>query len=237
MSELKIAVIPARGGSKRIPKKNIRMFAGKPMIAWSIEAGLSSGCFDQVVVSTDDDEIAAVARDFGADVPFVRPHDLSDDFTPTAPVIAHAIDWFARRGNTVDYACCIYATAPFIQAADIHAGLKLIIETSVNFVFPVTTFPYPIQRALRFTSQSNVAMLDPSFDLVRSQDTEETVHDAGQFYWGTSAAWNANKSILSSISAGVRVPRYRVQDIDSLEDLVRAEKMFRILLEDKLLVC
>ena len=148
-------------------------------------------------------------------------------------MIAHAIDWYANTYGEISYACCIYATAPFIQVADILAGLILLIETSVNFVFPVTTFPYPIQRALRFTSQSNVEMLNPNLDLVRSQDVEEAVHDAGQFYWGTSAAWRANKSILSSVSAGVRVPRYRVQDIDSLEDLDRAEKMFKILVEDK----
>jgi N-acylneuraminate cytidylyltransferase len=232
MSELKIAVIPARGGSKRIPKKNIRMFAGKPMIAWSIEAGLSSGCFDQVVVSTDDDEIAAVARDFGADVPFVRPHDLSDDFTPTAPVIAHAIDWFARRGNTVDYACCIYATAPFIQVADLQCSFNLLRESDVDYVYPVTTFPYPIERALLIGEDNRVSMMYPQHGTTRSQDLTEAFHDAGQFYWGTSAGWSKSVSILSSSSIGLRIPRARVQDIDTVEDFERAEMMFKSLLEN-----
>lgn len=237
MCELNIAVIPARGGSKRIPKKNIRMFAGQPMIAWSIDAGLRSGCFDKVIVSTDDDEIAAVARDFGADVPFVRPLDLSDDFAPTAPVIAHAIEWFSRLGTTIEYACCIYATAPFIQVGDLQSAYNCLRDSDVNFVYPITTFPYPIERALLMAEGNRVSMMHPQHGTTRSQDLIEVYHDAGQFYWGTSAAWIDSVSVLSSPSIGLRVPRSRVHDIDTVEDFELAEIMFKALLENGRVSC
>ncbi len=223
---MNIAVIPARGGSKRIPRKNILEFAGKPMIAWSIEAALRSKCFDHVVVSTDDEEIASIARMYGAEVPFYRPKELADDFTPTAPVIAHSVEWFEGKGIPVANACCIYATAPFVESSDILSGLSIISSQSVEFVFPVTSYPYPIQRALRIGLSDEVEMIYPDQRLSRSQDLEDSFHDAGQFYWGTSMAWKMNDSIFTSLSLAIKIPRHRVQDIDTLEDFRRAELMF-----------
>jgi N-acylneuraminate cytidylyltransferase len=222
---MNLAVIPARGGSKRIPRKNLRSFCGKPMIAWSIEAALASGCFDRVVVSTDDEEIAKVAREYGAEVPFVRPAELSDDHTGTTPVVAHA----ARECGAAaeDHICCLYATAPFLRPTDIQRGLEVLKESGAEFAFSVTSFAFPIQRAIRVTSENRVEMFAPSVFEVRSQDLEEAWHDAGQFYWGYARAWQAGTQLFSSDSAPVPLPRYRVQDIDTEEDWIRAEWLFR----------
>jgi len=224
---MRLAVIPARGGSKRIPRKNIRPFGGKPMIAWSIEAALQSGCFDQVVVSTDDTEIADVARAHGAAVPFMRPAELSDDHTGTIPVIRHAIEWFQRQGTAPEKVCCIYATAPFIRAEDIRKGLEILDTTGCEYAFSVTSYAFPIQRALRLTTTGRVEMFHPEHFNTRSQDLEEAYHDAGQFYWGQSSAWLAGKPIFSPAAAPVILPRHRVQDIDTPEDWERAEWMFK----------
>jgi len=221
-----IAVIPARGGSKRIPRKNIRLFHGRPMIAWSIEAALQSGCFSRVIVSTDDDEIADVSRANGAEVPFRRPAELSDDHTGTIPVIAHAVAWHRQQGIDTGPVCCIYATAPLIEGEDIKAGLQLLETEGCNYVFPVTSFSFPIQRAIRVTPESRVEMFYPEHFNTRSQDLEDAYHDAGQFYWGTAEAWLQHKQIFSSIAAPLVLPRYRVQDIDTWEDWERVERMF-----------
>jgi pseudaminic acid cytidylyltransferase len=223
---MKLAVIPARGGSKRIPRKNIKSFCGKPMIAWSIDAALQSGCFDHVMVSTDDAEIAEVARQCGAQVPFIRPTTLSDDHTGTIPVIRHAIEWFNERGQASDQVCCIYATAPFIGAADIRRGLDILTEAGSDYAFAVTKYPFPIQRAIRITDQGRVAMFDAEHFNTRSQDLEEAYHDAGQFYWGRATAWLTGKVIFSPHSAAIQLPRYRVQDIDTVEDWKMAEYLF-----------
>lgn len=224
---MKLAIIPARGGSKRIPRKNIKPFCGKPMIAWSIEAALQSACFDQVVVSTDDAEIAEVARQFGASVPFMRPAELSDDHTGTIPVIRHAIEWFNAQGKTVEQACCLYATAPFVSAEDIRRGLDVLQESDCDYAFSVTSYAFPIQRAIRITQQGRVEMFNPEHFNTRSQDLEEAFHDAGQFYWGRAEAWREGRMIFSSNSMPVILPRHRVQDIDTAEDWVRAEWMFK----------
>ena len=228
---MKLAVIPARGGSKRIPRKNIRPFFGQPMIAWSIDAALESGTFDKIIVSTDDDEIADVARSYGAEVPFRRPPELSDDHTGTTPVIAHAVDWYKSQGGDVDAACCLYATAPFVQAADIREGLRRLQEESCDYVFSVTSFPFPIQRAIRIAASGRTEMFYPELFATRSQDLEEAYHDAGQFYWGTMEAWLQHKPIFSSGSVPLILPRSRVQDIDTLEDWERAERMFAAMQE------
>jgi N-acylneuraminate cytidylyltransferase len=228
---MKLAVIPARGGSKRIPRKNIRPFGGKPMIAWSIEAALQSGCFDQVIVSTDDAEIADVARAHGATVPFMRPAELSDDHTGTIPVIRHAIEWFQRQGTAPQKVCCIYATAPFVRAEDILKGLEILDTTECEYAFSVTSYAFPIQRALRLTATGRVEMFYPEHFNTRSQDLEEAYHDAGQFYWGQSSAWLAGKPIFSPAAAPVILPRHRVQDIDTPEDWERAEWMFKAMRE------
>lgn len=224
---MKLAVIPARGGSKRIPRKNIKPFCGKPMIAWSIEAALQSACFDQIVVSTDDAEIANVARQYGATVPFMRPSELSDDHTGTIPVIRHAIEWFNAQGQTADQVCCLYATAPFVTAADIRRGQDTLTDTGCDYAFSVTSYAFPIQRAIRITKQGRVEMFSPEHFDTRSQDLEEAWHDAGQFYWGQAGAWLHSKMIFSPTSASIILPRYRVQDIDTPEDWLRAEWMFK----------
>jgi len=224
---MKLAVIPARGGSKRIPRKNIKPFCGKPMIAWPIEAALQSGCFDQIVVSTDDAEIAEVARQYGAQVPFMRPRALADDHTATTAVVAHAIDWFATQGQMPEQVCCLYATAPFVSADDLRRGLAVLTETGSDYAFAVTSYASPIQRAIRITEAKRVEMFNPEHFNTRSQDLEEAYHDAGQFYCGRASAWQTNKMIFGPSSAPVILPRHRVQDIDTAEDWLRAEWLFK----------
>lgn len=226
---MRLAVIPARGGSKRIPRKNIKPFNGRPMIAWSIEAALQSGCFDRVIVSTDDAEIAQVAKASGAEVPFVRPPELSDDYTGTIPVIAHAIEWQNTHGAQASQVCCIYATAPFVQASDLQRGLQVLQSTGADYAFSVTSYAFPIQRAIRITPEQRVEMFQPEHFGTRSQDLEEAWHDAGQFYWGQAKAWLAHKPLFSPEAAPVVLPRHRVQDIDTLEDWERAEWMLKAL--------
>jgi len=224
-----VAVIPARGGSKRIPRKNVKDFCNKPMIAWSIEAAKASGCFDQIIVSTDDPEIADTACAWGATVPFIRPTELSDDYTGTLPVIRHAVEWLEQHGHKVEYACCIYATAPFVSAQDLRAGLALIRQANCSYAFSVTSYAFPIQRAVRITGQGRVGMFQPEHFSTRSQDLEEAWHDAGQFYWGTAQAWREEQPLFGEQSAPVKLPRYRVQDIDTAEDWARAEWLFKAL--------
>lgn len=224
---MKLAIIPARGGSKRIPRKNIKLFCAKPMIAWSIEAALQSGCFDQVIVSTDDAGIAEVARRYGATVPFMRPSELSDDHTGTIPVIRHAIEWVNAQGQSVEQACCLYATAPFVSADDIRRGFDTLIGTDSDYAFSVTSYAFPIQRAIRLNAEGRVEMFNPEHFNTRSQDLEEAFHDAGQFYWGKADAWLQGRMIFSPGSIPVRLPPHRVQDIDTPEDWVRAEWLFK----------
>lgn len=226
---MKLAVIPARGGSKRIPRKNIKFFGGKPMISWSVQAALDAGLFDRVIVSTDDLKIASVARAYGADVPFMRPAELSDDHTDTMSVISHAIDWHLTQGIEPKQVCCIYATAPFVQAGDIQRGLKILEQSGADFAFSVTSFSYPIQRAFRLRSDGRIQMIDEAYFETRSQDLPEAYHDAGQFYWGTEAAWLSGAPIFGPGSAPVILPRYRVQDIDTPEDWEQAEALMHAL--------
>ena len=228
---MNLAIIPARGGSKRIPKKNIKSFCGKPMIAWSIEAAIKSQCFDQIIVSTDDPDIAEVAVQYGASVPFMRPTDLANDQADIMLVIAPAVEWVQSQCENVDYACCINATAPFVTTKDIKKGYEMIIEMDSDYAVSVTSFPFPIQRAVRIDSSGYVEMFQPEHFHSHSQDLEEAFHDAGQFYWGTSESWLEHKPLFSSKSLPVYLPRYRVQDIDTMEDLKTAELMFQFLIE------
>jgi pseudaminic acid cytidylyltransferase len=228
---MRLAVIPARGGSKRIPFKNIKSFCGKPMIAWSIGAARESGCFDRIIVSTDDVEIAEVARSFGADTPFMRPPELSDDYAGTISVIAHAIDWMTQHDEPIQLACCIYATAPFVTATDLQRGLGVLRDSGSDYAFSVTSYAFPVQRAIRILPDKRVEMFNPDHFNTRSQDLEEAWHDAGQFYWGHAAAWLAGKPIFSRGAAAVPLSRNCVQDIDTPEDWERAELMFMALRE------
>jgi N-acylneuraminate cytidylyltransferase len=222
-----IAVIPARGGSKRIPRKNIRSFAGKPIIAYSIKAAKECGLFQRIIVSTDDTEVAHVASEWGAEVPFVRPAELADDYTGTNAVIKHAIKWFHDQGEAIEYVCCIYATAPFMQSRFLREGFEKLASSSKSFAFSVTTFPFPIQRGVRISMGGALEPLYPEHVSTRSQDLEEVYHDAGQFYWGRAEAFLNEVAIFSPASLPVVLPRHLVQDIDTLEDWHRAELMFQ----------
>jgi len=226
---MNVAIIPARGGSKRIPRKNIKLFHGKPMIAYSIEAAKQSGCFDRIIVSTDDQEIAEIALRYGAEVPFVRPVDIADDLATTLDVMQHAIMWCTDQQWAVDKVCCIYATAPFILPEYIQQGLKVVCAENVEYAFSVTTFPFPIQRAIALDKDGAVSMFSPEHANTRSQDLEEAYHDAGQFYWGKATAYLAGKAIFTEHSKAVILPRKRVQDIDTFEDWQLAESLFSVL--------
>lgn len=223
---MRLAVIPARGGSKRIPGKNIKPFGGRPMIAWSISAAIESRCFDRIIVSTDSAEIAAVAAAHGAEVPFTRPPELSDDHTGTIPVVAHAIEWQRANGEAPTDVCCIYATAPFITPEDIRRGLQILRKSGADYAFSVTTYAFPIQRAIRLTPNGRVQMFQPEHFNTRSQDLEEAWHDAGQFYWGRAEAWLARVPLFSNGAAPVPLPRHQVQDIDTPDDWRCAEHMW-----------
>lgn len=224
-----LCLIPARGGSKRIPRKNVKLFAGLPMIAHSLRAACAAKVFGRIVVSTDDAEIAAIAREHGAEVPFMRPAELSGDAVGTDAVIGHALDWFATQGDPVEEFCCIYATAPFLHAADIRRGRDLLRERRATTAFSVTSFPYTVFRALRLTADGRVEMFWPENFTKRSQELPEAYHDAGQFYWGNTARYLVERRLFTAHSVPVIIPRHRVQDIDTPEDWETAEHMFRAL--------
>lgn len=224
---MNLAIIPARGGSKRIPRKNIKLFCGKPMIAWSIEAASACGCFDRIIVSTDDEEIAQVAKQWGAEVPFIRPKSLADDYTGTLPVIRQAIEELESQGAKIDEVCCIYATAPFVTPEDLRQGREKLHQANASYAFSITSYPFPIQRAIRLDHNGRVAMFQPEHFATRSQDLEEAYHDAGQFYWGRVSAWLQETPFFSHDSVGVLLARHLVQDVDTPEDWLRAEWMFK----------
>lgn len=220
---MRIAVIPARGGSKRIPRKNIKHFYGRPMIAWSIEAAKSSELFEHIIVSTNDVEIADVAKQCGAEVPFMRPEELSDDHVGTTPVVAHATQWALDQGFDMAGVCCIYATAPFVQTDDLKRGWEVLNSGNWDYVFTATDFAAPIFRAFKQTTEDGIEMFFPEHFITRSQDLPVALHDAGQFYWGRPTPWLEGKRIFDRHSKPVVIPRWRVQDIDTLDDWERAE--------------
>lgn len=231
---MKLAVIPARGGSKRIPRKNIKHFHGKPMIGYAIAAALASKVFDRVIVSTDDDEIAQVAREHGAEVPFLRPHELADDHTPTVPVIAHGIKACQELGWDVQEVCCIYPGVPFISTTDLCLALEQLLAIGAHYVFPVTGFPSPIQRALRRLPDGSVQPFQPEHAATRTQDLEPGYFDVGQFYWGRAAAWLQGLNLhLNGVT--LVIPEWRVVDIDTPADWERAELLYATLSEKGLL--
>ena len=223
---MKLCVIPARGGSKRIPKKNIKHFHGKPIIAYSIEVAKEAQCFDRIIVSTDDNEIKKIAEEFGAEVPFMRPKELSDDFTGTGEVIEHAITWLRKNNQHFDYVCTIYATAPLLQKKYLLEGLRVLKSSNASMTFSVVSFPSPIQRAFKITNQNRCEMLWAENFFKRSQDLEETYHDAAQFYW--QDIHNKSTDItFGKDSIPIILPRYLVQDIDTNEDWKRAEFLYK----------
>jgi len=227
-----LAIIPARGGSKRIPRKNIRLFHGRPLIAYSIETAKESGLFDRIVVSTDDEEIAETAKSFGAEVPFLRPAELADDYAGTDAVADHAVEWFKKRGERYDYACTIYATAPLLTAEDLIRGFEALRSSDAVHAFSATSMPFPIQRTFRITPEGRCEMFFPEHYSSRSQDLDEAYQDAGQFYW-RNLARQSDQPMFGRDSVPVLLPRWRVQDIDTSEDWERAEKLYGILHPDR----
>lgn len=227
---MKVAIIPARGGSKRIPLKNLREFCGKPLIAYSILAAKNSGMFDHIIVSTDDGAIRNISNQYGAETPFVRPRELAHDHATTVPVINHAVSWIEQNIGEVSHACCIYATAPFIQSKALNESYEMLISNQVSgYVFSATTMPFPIQRTFKVKNSGFVEMFEPNNYNTRSQDLEEAYQDAGQFYWGSAQAYRSEKMFFSTDSMAYVLPRHMVQDIDTLEDWRRAELMYEVL--------
>jgi pseudaminic acid cytidylyltransferase len=224
-----VAMIPARGGSKRIPRKNIKLFHGKPIIAYSIEAALNSGLFDEVIVSTDDEEIAAVAKRYGAKVPFIRPDHLSDDYATTVDVIKHTLNWYSEHSVTISSICCMYATAPFIKKSAIRKGYQAITQKDYQFAFAATEFAFPIQRAIKVTDEGAVSMFSPESMNTRSQDLERAYHDVGQFYWGCAQAFLDNRPLYSPDACAVMIPASDARDIDTPEDWQFAEILYQAL--------
>ena len=225
---MNIAIIPARGGSKRIPRKNIKMFAGKPMIAHAITTAKMSGLFDHIVVSTDDQEILNIAQEWGAETPFLRPDELANDYTATVPVIAHGIQSCRALGWNIEHVCCIYPGVPFLQIEDLKGALQLLLKSDMDYSFPVTEFPSAIQRALKRTDEGKMQPFYPQYELTRTQDLEPAFHDAGQFYWGKAEAWLLNNKVHSN-GVGYIIPNWRVVDIDTPEDWERAELIYKSL--------
>lgn len=228
---MNICIIPARGGSKRIPRKNIKTFAGKPMIEWSITAAINASCFDHIVVSTDDREIAQISMRVGAEVPFIRPAELSEDYTPTGAVVRHALESLVVGHAFSDIkVCCLYATAPFVSASDIDKSLLILNSARCDFVLPVTSYAFPVQRALNLDANGTfLEMREPVEFATRSQDLKESFHDAGQFCWGFAEAWISGDSPFTRKTLPYFLPRFRVQDIDTAEDWERAELLHKVI--------
>ena len=218
-----IAIIPARGGSKRIPRKNLYPLNGKPMIAYAIELAKESGLFRRIIVSTDDEEIAAISQEYGAETPFVRPPELSDDFTGTTPVLLHALNWLISQGDQPDAVCKIYPTCPLLKVEYLTQGYQAL--KTHDFAFAASTFDFPIQRALRKLDGGGVEPIFPEHIASRSQDLEEAIHDVGQFYWGKADIWLTNSKIFSNRSKPIAIARIDAQDIDTIDDIKIVEKL------------
>lgn len=225
---MRVAIIPARGGSKRIPRKNIKLFHGQPMISYAIRAALESKVFDRVIVSSDDEEIIKVALGCGAEVPFVRPVELADDYTPTVPVVSHAIAACIELGWDIKDACCVYPGVPFISTNDLYLAYQQLQTSDTSYVFPVTSFSSPIQRALDRDSGGKVKPFYPEYASTRTQDLRPAYFDVGQFYWGRSDAWLAGLNVHKNAETLV-IPEWRVVDIDTPSDWERAEWLYAAL--------
>lgn len=228
--ERSIAIITARGGSKRIPRKNVRDFLGIPIIAYSIAAALEAGCFDEVMVSTDDEEIAELARHRGAEVPFFRSAETSTDFATTADVLLEVLDQYRFRGREFEYACCIYPTAPFVTAEKLSRGYDVLTASLADSAVPVVRFGYPIQRALKI-EKGCLRMIWPEHLSTRSQDLMPSYHDCGQFYWIRTRNFLQQKRLFAEHTVPIEVPESEVQDIDTEEDWILAEMKYRLFRE------
>lgn len=222
-----VAIIPARGGSQRIPRKNIRPFLGKPILAYVIDAALQSGLFSEVMVSTDDAEIAGVARQYGAAVPFLRRAETAGDFATTADVLREVLDQYEQQRQVFDYACCLYPTAPFVTSELLRRAFSALTMSNFDTVYPVQQFSFPIQRAVSLHN-GHVRWRHPEYALTRSQDLEPAYHDAGQFYFFNVAAFRGNHRLITNNSGGVVISEMAAHDIDTEEDWRVAEFKFRM---------
>lgn len=225
----KLAIIPARGGSKRIPRKNIKLFNGKPIISYSINAALKSGLFDEVMVSTDDEEIAEISKNYGAKVPFLRSKENSNDMATTIDVINEVIQAYRLGGKVFDYTCCIYPCAPFVTEEILSNGYKKLIGQKLDCVFPILKYGHPIQRALRITEDSKIMMLEPKNMQLRTQDFESTYHDLGQFYFFKTDIVVANNKLWTDNTGYIELTEIESHDIDSIEDWDIAEFKYNFL--------
>lgn len=227
-----IAIITARGGSKRIPRKNIKEFLGKPILAYSIEAALASGSFDEVMVSTDDKEIADVAVKHGANVPFFRSPETSNDFATSADVINEVLDKYASMGKQYDNFVCIYPTAPFITGEKLSKAIEMLCEAKADTVMPVVPFSFPPQRGL-IIKDGSLAFREPQYALTRSQDLEPMYHDCGQFYVCSCASFEKHHALVMPHTVPFIMPEEEVQDIDNFSDWNLAELKYKMFLENK----
>ena len=225
----KIAIIPARGGSKRIPRKNVRDFLGKPIIAYSITTALESNMYDEVMVSTDDEEIAEIAKEYGAKVPFYRSEESSNDVATTADVLIEVLKEYQKQNKAFDIATCIYPTAPFIEEENLKTSVDKLIENEFDTVFPVVQYSYPIQRALKVDEKSKMSMFFEDYQNSRSQDLENSYHDAGQFYTFRVANFLDSKKLWTDNTGTIELPETKVQDIDNEIDWKLAELKFSLL--------
>lgn len=222
-----IAIIPARGGSKRIPRKNIKSFMGKPIIAYSIEAALQSGLFEEVMVSTDDDEIAGIARECGAKVPFMRSAETSNDYAGTADVILEVLEMYEMLGRKFDTVCCIYPTAPFVTPDRLTEAYSKLTK-GIDSVFTCVAYSYPVQRSLHIVDE-RISLVYPEYATSRSQDLEPFYHDAGQFYVIRTTAFNQEKTFWGQNTVGLILSELEVQDLDTLTDWTLAEMKYKLL--------
>ena len=226
-----IAIIPARGGSKRIPRKNCKLFFGKPILAYSIEAALQSGLFDEVMVSTDDEEIAALAKQYGAKTPFFRSKKNSSDFATTIDVIVEVLDWYKSQGHNFETATCIYACAPFVNAALLEQANKKLVAAKADCEFPVLTYSHPIQRALKLNGDGFVSLFDETNPNARTQDLEKTYHDAGMFYSFFVDNLYQTKSLRTKNTVALEISELQAHDIDSDDDWKLAELKFQLFIK------
>lgn len=225
---MNLAVIPARSGSKRIPDKNIKCFAGRPIIKYTIEAAISSSVFDSIIVSTDSEAIARIAVDSGASVPFIRPSDLADDFTPIRYVVKHALEWKLLRSEKYDFVCCLYPAAPFVSCDDLRKSLALLEQSSANFVLTVSSYPHPIQKAL-WIENERIRVWRPEYKDCRTQDLDVMYRPVGLFCWGRAVSIMAGASALSDDTIPFYIPYHLAIDIDNDEDWRLAECQYRAL--------
>ncbi|HEY9759821.1 MAG TPA: pseudaminic acid cytidylyltransferase [Oculatellaceae cyanobacterium] len=224
-----MAIIPARGGSKRIPRKNIRSFFGKPMIAYPIQAALDSNSFHTIVVSTDDEEIATIATKYGASTPFLRSSEAASDFATLADVISEVLDQFTKQQQFFDYFCCLLPTAPFVTGGQINAFRDVLLSSGADSVLPIVRFSYPIQRALR-TESGRLKMINPEYEQARSNDLLPAYHDVGQFYWMRTQSFLEQRRLFANHSIGIEIRESQCQDIDSEEDWKIAELKYSLML-------